>query len=136
MDPAAFGCWMERALGHRDERWNCASRLDTVDADACRDPDTYFDGPELPPALAPRLHPLLRRVELAWEHGALQGATFVFAPDVHPADMARVLGADGHRLADAASAAPGTCDAPCYEVVVFEAADDDCDADEEDVDGR
>jgi hypothetical protein len=132
MSPAAFGCWMERTLGHRDERFDCAARREVADADACSDPDAYYDGPEFPPALAPRLHPLLRRVDLAWEHGALQAATFAFAPEVRDADMARLLGLDRGGLADAASAGPGVCHgAPCYVLEVFEAADDDCEGEDD-----
>ncbi|MFL5270712.1 MAG: hypothetical protein ACJ79E_01405 [Anaeromyxobacteraceae bacterium] len=136
MSPAAFGCWMERTLGHRDDRFNCATRREVAEGDPCIDPDTYHDGPEFPPAGAPRLHPLLRRVDLSWEHGALQAATFTFAPEVRDADMARLLGLDRGGVADAASAGPGVCDAPCYELEVFEAADDDCEGDDDAADVR
>ncbi|MFL5262259.1 MAG: hypothetical protein ACJ79L_07635 [Anaeromyxobacteraceae bacterium] len=136
MSPAAFGCWMERMLGHRDDRFNCATRREVAEGDPCIDPDTYHDGPEFPPAGAPRLHPLLRRVDLSWEHGALQAATFTFAPEVRDADMARLLGLDRGGVADAASAGPGVCDAPCYELEVFEAADDDCEGDDDAADVR
>jgi hypothetical protein len=136
MSPAAFGCWMERTLGHRDDRFNCATRREVADGDACSDPDAYYDGPEFPAALAPRLDPLLRRVELSWEHGALQAATFTFTPEVRDADMARLLGLDRAGIADAASAGPGQCEAPCYELEVFEAADDDCEGEDDEADVR
>ena len=134
MDPAAFGCWMEKALGYVDARWSC-SRSHEVEADPCGDPARFHEGPSLPPALAPRLHPLLARVDLAWEGGALQAATFVFARDDMPAaDMARILGADAQGAPDVASAAPGDCGRPCFVVTVFEPADPDCEEGEGDGD--
>jgi hypothetical protein len=135
MDPASFGCWMQRSLGRRDPLWSCASRrAAATDTDPCSDPAAFYAGPELPDDLAPRLHPLLRSVDLTWEGGALQRATFVFAPGVAPAEMARILRADG-RLGDVASAGPGECDGPCYDVEVFEAADDACDGEGDEGDG-
>jgi hypothetical protein len=84
----------------------------------------------VPDTVARRVHPLLRRITLVWERGALQAATFAFDPDVPPGAMPRIL-----RLADAAGAlawhGPGRCDTPCYEVVVFAPGEADC----EDEDG-
>jgi hypothetical protein len=135
MDPAELGCWMERSLGHRDPRWNCSLSRYENDADACDDPARFSEGPAFPAALAPRLHPLLTGVALAWEGGALQRIAFTFGRDLAPAEMARAVGADDRSLADVASAGRGECASPCYVVTVFDSQADECDDDEEDPDG-
>jgi hypothetical protein len=131
MDPAAFGCWMERTLGRRDPRWNCASPPYPADADPCDDEARFRDGPAFPAGAAPRLHPLLRDVALAWEGGALQRATFTFADGVAAPAMARAVGADGPGAAAAASAAPGACEHPCFVVTFFDAGEPDCDEEDD-----
>jgi hypothetical protein len=133
MDPAAFGCWLERAVGRSDARWTCASAPYPERVDPCD--ERFGDGPAFPPGAAARLHPRLRDVALSWEGGALQAATFTFAPGVGPAEMARILGADGPALAAAASAGRGACALPCYVVTFFEPSDTACGDDDEEGDG-
>lgn len=128
MRPSEFGCWMERSFGHRDAAWNCTAPERPPVNDPCD--DGFEDGPAVPPEVARRIHPLLRQVEVAWEHGSLQSARFHFDPGLSKADEERVLGVT--RAVDSAAAAgPGTCDTPCYELVVFEPAEADCDDDAE-----
>ena len=129
MRPSEFGCWMERSFGHRDAAWNCSTPERPIASDPCR--EGFDDGPAVPPEVARAIHPLLREVEVAWEGGALQSARFHFDPGISEADQARVLGVGAGTLDSAAAAGPGTCDTPCYEVVVFEASDADCDEDDE-----
>lgn len=130
---AEVGCWLERHLAHRDPRWNCAGA-----PAAARDPcdGAWRAGPQVPDAVARRVHPLLRHVTLAWEHGALQSATFAFDPDVPPAAMPTILGL-GPGTADAVAwHGAGRCDTPCYEVLVFAPGEPDCDDGDDDEDAK
>lgn len=131
--PSDLGCWMERALAHREPRWSCTAPAVPPPDDPCD--EAWRAGPEVPDEVARRIHPLLRRVALAWEHGALQGATFQFDPDVPKAAMPRILGIAPGTLDAAAGHGPGRCDTPCYEVVVFAPAQPECEADDEDEGG-
>lgn len=72
MSPADFGCFMEKTLGHRDTRFNCALKGYRNRGDICKTPDAYYEGPEFPDNLAAKVHPQATRVALHWEHGNLQ----------------------------------------------------------------
>lgn len=75
MPAADFGCFMEKTLGHRDARFNCALKGYRNRGDICKTPDAYYEGPEFPDNLAARVHPLATHVELRWEHGNLQAVS-------------------------------------------------------------
>ncbi|HEX9290112.1 MAG TPA: hypothetical protein VF904_11335 [Anaeromyxobacteraceae bacterium] len=132
MDPYQLGCSLERTLGRTDARYGCSAPRRPPPSDPC-DP-AWSDGPAIQPDLARNIHPLLRAVELDWEHGALQRILFGFAPGVADADLPRLLGVRAGALEAAAGYGPGTCETPCYEVVVFEEGEDEC-AEEEDEGG-
>jgi len=132
MRPSDFGCWMERSFSYRDPVWNCSAPERPVISDPCQ--EGFNAGPAVPPQVARSLHPLLRGVDLAWEHGALRRARFRFDPGVADADLPRMLGIGPRTLESAASSGPGACETPCYEVVVFAASEEQCE-DDEDEDG-
>jgi len=129
MDPYQLGCSLERALGRIDAPFGCGAPRRPPPSDPC-DP-AWSDGPEIPPDLARRIHPLLRAVELDWEHGALQRILFGFDPGVADSDLPRLLGLRAGALEAAAGYGPGTCETPCYEVVVFEEGEDECGEEED-----
>lgn len=132
MRPSEFGCWMERSFGYRDPDYGCAAPARPAVSDPCQ--DGFDDGPSVPAEVARRIHPLLREVDLAWERGALQSARFLFDPGVADGELARILGVRRATLETAASAGPGTCETPCYDLVVFAPSEVDCDGDDEDGD--
>jgi hypothetical protein len=134
MRPSEFGCWMERSFGRRDATWNCSTPARAAVSDPCQ--EGFDDGPEVPADVARRIHPLLREIEVAWEGGALQSALFHFDPEVSEAQMAGLLGVDERTLDSAASAGPGSCDTPCYELVVFAPSGVDCDDEDADDEGE
>ena len=71
MASPAFGCLMEKTLGHRDPRFNCS--LKSVKAgDPCIDTENYYAGPTFPPGLASRIHLLASGVSVEFEHGDLR----------------------------------------------------------------
>jgi hypothetical protein len=76
--PPEFGCWVERALGYRDPRWNCDLTGWSPSGDPCDDTAPYYEGPELPEADAKRLDHRLRTIGLDWEHGRLREVVFYF----------------------------------------------------------
>lgn len=132
--PGDLGCWMERNLSYHDPRWNCSTAPATPAGDSCE--EGWRAGPQVPDPVARRMHPLLRRVALSWERGALQALTFTFDPDVPPGTMARILGIGPALTGAVARQGPGQCDSPCYEVVVFAPAAPDCSEDEDEEDGE
>lgn len=75
MAPDAFGCYLEKNLGQRDPRFNCALQGYQNQGDPCHNPEAYNEGPAFPEQLASRVHPLATAVDLSWEHGALQQVT-------------------------------------------------------------
>jgi len=77
MSSSEFGCYMEKTLGHRDKRFNCALKGYENQGDPCNNPDAYEEGPDFPASLAARIHPLATQVQLNWEHGELQQVTIM-----------------------------------------------------------
>ncbi|MGF6110324.1 hypothetical protein [Pseudomonas frederiksbergensis] len=77
MSSSAFGCYMEKTLGHRDKRFNCALKGYENQGDPCTNAAAYEEGPDFPAHLAARVHPLATQVQMSWEHGELQQVTIV-----------------------------------------------------------
>lgn len=72
MEAADFGCWMERALGHRDAKFNCDLKNYKNTGDPCTNTDQWYEGPKFPKALVARVHPLATRIGVDFEHGDLR----------------------------------------------------------------
>lgn len=87
----AFGCLLEQSLGHRDAKFNCALKGYVNQGDPCRKPDAYAEGPAFPDALASKIDRDVTHVELSWEHGELQSATFQFGKRLSKAEARRRL---------------------------------------------
>lgn len=77
MEADRLGCLMERALGHRDPRFNCGQRGYSHGGNPCRPDDAYYDGPTFPQDRAAQVSPLLQRIDLAYEGGRVQSVTLV-----------------------------------------------------------
>jgi hypothetical protein len=73
-----FGCFLERELGFRDPRFNCALKRYVNQGGPCHDTDAYYEGPTFPDEKARRIHPLISQIQLSWEHGALQDVWVIF----------------------------------------------------------
>jgi hypothetical protein len=69
---AAFGCFIEKAFGSKDRRFNCALKRYRNRGDPCKNTKAYHEGPVFPPGKAAEVHPLAREIRLVWEHGDLQ----------------------------------------------------------------
>ncbi|WP_238480966.1 hypothetical protein [Dyella telluris] len=87
-----FGCRMEKTLGHRDTRFNCALNGYRNRGDICRTPDAYYEGPAFPDRLASAVHPLATHVELSWEHGNLQAVSITLKGTWSEASVRRAFG--------------------------------------------
>lgn len=92
MSSTEFGCRMEKMLGHRDTRFNCALNGYRNRGDICKTPDAYYEGPAFPDALASAVHPLATHVELSWEHGNLQAASLTLTGTWSEASVRRAFG--------------------------------------------
>jgi hypothetical protein len=68
-----FGCFLERAFGAKDKRFNCALRGYQSRGDPCQETAAYYEGPRFPKDKSRQIHPLVEDIHLSWEHGELQG---------------------------------------------------------------
>lgn len=94
MTSPAFGCFLERNLGHRDPRFNCTSR-NLKPGDPCIDTANYYAGPEFPEALAPRVHPLATDIRLKFEHGEMQSVSVTLTGKFSERDVRQAFGLQG-----------------------------------------
>jgi hypothetical protein len=92
MTSPAFGCWMEKALGHRDAKFNCdLKNLENI-GDPCTDTDPYYEGPKFPEALVTRVHPLATRIDVDFEHGDLRMIIVELAGEFSDQQVRKALG--------------------------------------------
>ena len=75
MSAPDFGCFMEKTLGYRDAKFNCALKNYKNHGGPCRNTKAYYEGPKFPQRLASRVHPLATYIGLDWEHGNLRQIT-------------------------------------------------------------
>ncbi|KFG98253.1 hypothetical protein GQ56_0104125 [Burkholderia paludis] len=104
MTSPEFGCYFETSFGYRDKRFNCSLKKYRNTGDACRNTKAYYEGPAFPDRLAAGVHPLATKVELDWEHGALQMVTVTLKGTWNEAEVRRAFGlprAEGTRLTEA-----------------------------------
>ncbi|AWV01509.1 hypothetical protein DM992_18310 [Burkholderia sp. JP2-270] len=104
MTSPKFGCYVETTFGYRDKRFNCALKKYRNTGDACKNTTAYYEGPAFPGRLAARVHPLAMKVDLDWEHGALQMVTITLKGTWNEADVRKAFGlprAEGLKLTEA-----------------------------------
>lgn len=107
MTSTQFGCYMEKTFGHRDPRFNCATKNYKNDGDPCRNTEPYYEGPAFPDRAARKVHPLATRVELDWEHEELREVTVTLKGTWNEAQVRKVFRlprTDAFRLSDAENA--------------------------------
>lgn len=132
MASPAFGCLMEKTLGHRDPRFNCG--LKSVKAgDPCVDTENYYAGPMFPPALATRIHSFARDVSVEFEHGAVRTVSVTLKGKFSKSDVLKAFGLtdDGKRPPNIMSVSVQDCslDGTCLLLAGFDhlgAGDVDC----------
>jgi hypothetical protein len=73
-----FGCYLEQTFGVKDKKFNCSLKRYVNRGDACKRVEAYHEGPVFPRAVAGRIHPAVKDVELSWEHGQLQSLSLTF----------------------------------------------------------
>jgi hypothetical protein len=87
-----FGCFLEKELGHKDKRFNCDLKRYTNHGDPCRLIEAYHEGPEFPAGKVALVHPLLKTIELSWEHGQLQMVILTFRKKMETKEVWKELG--------------------------------------------
>jgi hypothetical protein len=85
-----FGCFLEKQFGSRDARFNCGLKNYVNKGDPCEKTDVYNEGPGFPAAKAATINPLVRSVDLSWEHGELQQVALTLTKKM-PADEVRKI---------------------------------------------
>ena len=126
-----FGCMLEKSLGHRDARFNCALKHYENHGDPCHHVDAYVEGPEFPDALASKVAPDVKHIELSWEHGELQSVTFYFGKHLSKAEVLERLRIPAKLPENIESVDLQACskEGPCLTLVGFDhqgAGDVDC----------
>ena len=89
-----IGCALEK-LGHRDPVFNCSLRNYRSYDNPCGDGKRYYEGPVVPAALLPRVHPRATGLALSFEHGDLQGLLLTLEGEYSPAQVWTALGLPG-----------------------------------------
>ncbi|MDR2710032.1 MAG: hypothetical protein LBB65_01630 [Burkholderiales bacterium] len=87
-----FGCFLEKEFGYKDKKFNCALKNYANTGGPCKNTSSYYEGPKFPERLAQRVHPLLKSIELEWEHGELRSVNFVFNRKVDERDIRSAFG--------------------------------------------
>ena len=87
-----FGCLLERELGARDARFNCALQGYKNAGDPCQNTDAYDEGPAFPEQALSRLRPAPRGLSLDWEHGDLQALSVTLPGRVSEDEARRMVG--------------------------------------------
>jgi hypothetical protein len=96
MASPAFGCLMEKTLGHRDPRFNCSLKSVKM-GDPCVDTENYYAGPIFPPALAARIHPLASDVSVDFEHGEVRTVSVRLQGKFSESDVLKAFDLAGDR---------------------------------------
>ena len=92
MSAPIFGCQLEQRGGYKDADFNCANRKQRRDwGNVCHITRFSYAGPQLSPALARQLHPLIKDVRLEWEYGRLQTVTVAFNKIITPKTLHTVI---------------------------------------------
>lgn len=72
-----FGCLLERELGYRDAKFNCALGGYANAGSACANVEAYFEGPVFPISRVGRISPMLSSVEIAYQGGQVRAITLL-----------------------------------------------------------
>jgi hypothetical protein len=92
MNPAEFGCYLQKTFGVRDKKWNCDIKEFKAGGDPCKNTAAYYVGPKFPKKLIKKLSARLSGLQMSWEHGALQNISLDFDSKVAEADARRLFG--------------------------------------------
>ena len=92
MNPAEFGCHLQKTFGVRDKKWNCDIKEFKAAGDPCKNTAAYYAGPKFPKKLVKKLNARLSDVQMAWEHGDLQDVSLYFGGKVSDAEARKLFG--------------------------------------------
>ncbi|MBY0242913.1 MAG: hypothetical protein K2X55_26755, partial [Burkholderiaceae bacterium] len=87
-----FGCFLEKTFAYKDAKFNCSLKNYQAVSDPCK--HQYDEGLDFPDKFAARIHPLVKRIELNWEHGQLQAVTFEFGKKIDAQFVKAAFGLD------------------------------------------
>lgn len=72
-----FGCLLERELGYRDAKFNCALGGYANAGSACANVEAYFEGPAFPISRVGRISAILSGIEIAYQGGQVRAVTLL-----------------------------------------------------------
>jgi hypothetical protein len=87
-----FGCYVEKTFNIKDKRFNCSLTRYVNRGDPCKNTKAYGEGPAFPNIAASRIHPLVKDVDLTWEHGDLQSVSVEFTRKLTRVDIVNIFG--------------------------------------------
>lgn len=86
-----FGCLMERELGYRDAKFNCALGGYANAGTPCANVEAYFEGPAFPVNRVARIAPALASIEIAYQAGQVRAVTLVLKERLGEAQIRQQL---------------------------------------------
>ena len=93
-----FGCMMEKTFGHRDARFNCSLTNYKNEGDPCDKWEEWYEGPKFPENLVKKVHPWMKSINIDWEGGMMQAASFSFDEEHSEAEILSEFGIDPDNL--------------------------------------
>ena len=86
-----FGCLLERELGYKDGKFNCALKAYKNAGTPCADIEAFFEGPVFPLSRVPRIAPQLSGIEIAYQGGQVRAVTLLVKERLSEAQLRQQL---------------------------------------------
>ena len=76
--PVEIGCMLQSEFNYRDSVFNCDYKNYVNKGDPCKKIKEYYEGIVIPENLIRKIHPLIKLINLDFEHGNLREITITF----------------------------------------------------------
>ncbi len=80
--PVEIGCLLQTELQYRDSLFNCDNKNYVNKGDPCKKIKEYYEGVEIPDAIAQKMDPACKNIKLEFEHGNLRQVSITFADSI------------------------------------------------------
>src|SRR5690606_38369112 len=85
--PVDIGCMLEKGIGHKDSKFNCAYGDYKNEGDPCNNTDAYYEGPKFPQKLSGKIDPTFKEIRFDFERGLLRELSITFKDSVLISDI-------------------------------------------------
>ncbi len=80
--PVEIGCMLESEFSYKDSVFNCGKKSYVNKGDPCKNTTEYYEGIKFPNNLASKVNPLIKEINLDFEHGNLREVTITFRDSI------------------------------------------------------